>query len=235
MRGSSVTVKRGAGFPAWVWRQEVPDEAKALLYRPLELAYVNGTPLALRDITLVMQPLGNDDATGVNDSATGINRGAAGMAGAAVVSDTSVGGTSEALVGGRLRVLGLFSLPEGGQPLNLRRERYELVQLVQGIAAGGRSADVRVLQGRRDARPGVVRGPSRVARSRQRKGQAGYRIGVLVGGADHRPAAPSARAATARAGPGRPCRRQAGRTWVPTGRARVSRRRTRPPTGRTRI
>jgi hypothetical protein len=47
---------------------------------------------------------------------------------------------------GRLRVLGLFSLPEGGQPLNLRRERYELVRLVRRIAASGKSADVRVLQ-----------------------------------------------------------------------------------------
>ena len=38
----------------------------------------------------------------------------------------------------RLRVLGLFSLPEGGQPLNLRRERQALVTLVRGLAAAGR-------------------------------------------------------------------------------------------------
>ena len=31
----------------------------------------------------------------------------------------------------RLRVLGLFSLPEGGQPLNLRRERQSLVRLIE--------------------------------------------------------------------------------------------------------
>ncbi len=43
-------------------------------------------------------------------------------------------------------MLGLFSLPEGGQPLNLRRERYSLVRLITGIAAGGKAADVRVLQ-----------------------------------------------------------------------------------------
>jgi hypothetical protein len=49
-------------------------------------------------------------------------------------------------VGNRLRVLGLFSLPEGGQPLNLRRERHALVRLITGIAAEGRAADVRVLQ-----------------------------------------------------------------------------------------
>lgn len=48
--------------------------------------------------------------------------------------------------GSRLRMLGLFSLPEGGQPLNLRRERHELVRLVHRIAASGKAADVRVLQ-----------------------------------------------------------------------------------------
>jgi tetratricopeptide (TPR) repeat protein len=49
-------------------------------------------------------------------------------------------------VGERLRVLGLFSLPEGGRSLNLRRERNSLVRLIQGIAASGKAADVRVLQ-----------------------------------------------------------------------------------------
>jgi tetratricopeptide (TPR) repeat protein len=48
--------------------------------------------------------------------------------------------------GDRLRVLGLFSLPEGGQPLNLRRERHELVRLIQRMATSGKAADVRVLQ-----------------------------------------------------------------------------------------
>jgi tetratricopeptide (TPR) repeat protein len=49
-------------------------------------------------------------------------------------------------VGERLRVLGLFSLPEGAQALNLRRERYSLVQLIKTIATAGKAADVRVLQ-----------------------------------------------------------------------------------------
>jgi hypothetical protein len=49
-------------------------------------------------------------------------------------------------VGDRLRVLGLFSLPEGGRALNLRRERTEMVRLVRAIAANGKAADVRVLQ-----------------------------------------------------------------------------------------
>jgi hypothetical protein len=101
--------------PATV-RVVVPEEAKALLFWPLELAHVNGKPLALQDVTLVME--GGDTAEGPDS----------------VPAD------------GRLRVLGLFSLPEGGQPLNLRRERFELVQLVRGIAAAGRRADVRVLQ-----------------------------------------------------------------------------------------
>ncbi len=48
--------------------------------------------------------------------------------------------------GDRLRLLGLFSLPEGGQPLNLRRERHALVKLISGIAANGKAAEVRVLQ-----------------------------------------------------------------------------------------
>jgi tetratricopeptide (TPR) repeat protein len=49
-------------------------------------------------------------------------------------------------IGARLRVLGLFSLPDGGQPLNLRRERRSLVRLIRGITATRRAADVRVLQ-----------------------------------------------------------------------------------------
>ena len=101
--------------PATV-RVVVPEAAKALLFRPLELAHVNGKPIALQDVTLVME---SGEDPGAADS---------------VPAD------------GRLRVLGLFSLPEGGQPLNLRRERFDLVQLVRGIAAAGRRADVRVLQ-----------------------------------------------------------------------------------------
>ena len=51
------------------------------------------------------------------------------------------------LVGQRLRVLGLFSLPEGGAALNLRRERFELARLVQDTAeVHGRGVELRVLQ-----------------------------------------------------------------------------------------
>ena len=36
------------------------------------------------------------------------------------------------------RVLGLFSLPEGEQALNLRRERHALVQMIRRVAARGK-------------------------------------------------------------------------------------------------
>ncbi len=94
---------------------EEPAEARALLFRPLELAYVGGRPLAVQDVTLIMQHAGEED-------------------------------TPVVPVGGRLRVLGLFSLPEGGQPLNLRRERHSLVKLLSRIGAVGRAVEVRVLQ-----------------------------------------------------------------------------------------
>jgi CHAT domain len=69
------------------------------------------------------------------------------ISGVTLVMDTGASRTGrKAPVGDRLRVLGLFSLPEGGQPLNLRRERQALVALIEGIDATGRSADVRVLQ-----------------------------------------------------------------------------------------
>lgn len=101
--------------PATV-RVVVPPEAAELLYRPLELAHANGKPLAVQDVTLVM------------DAGDG--------AGLARIEP----------VGERLRLLGLFSLPEGGRTLNLRRERSELVRLVRALDATGKAADVRVLQ-----------------------------------------------------------------------------------------
>ena len=60
---------------------EDPPEAARLMFVPLELAHVQGRPLAAQSVTLVMQP-------------------GPGGAGPAVVP-----------VGERLRVLGLFSLP----------------------------------------------------------------------------------------------------------------------------
>jgi hypothetical protein len=48
--------------------------------------------------------------------------------------------------GDRLRVLGLFSLPDGSHSLNLRRERLSLMRLIDEITATGKAIDVRVLQ-----------------------------------------------------------------------------------------
>jgi hypothetical protein len=111
--------------PATV-RVVIPAEAVALCFRPLELAHAGGRPLAIQDVTLIMEPA-SEGGVGASGTVDGIVGG--------------VGG-----VGERLRVLGLFSLPEGGQPLNLRRERHALVRLIEGIAAEGRAAEVRVLQ-----------------------------------------------------------------------------------------
>jgi CHAT domain len=99
--------------PATV-RVLLPPGAEALAFHPLELAHVNGKPLAAQDVTLVIE---TGAGTGRRDqpAATGEPK--------------------------RLRLLGLFSLPEGGRALNLRRERDSLVTLIRGKAA-----DVRVLQ-----------------------------------------------------------------------------------------
>jgi len=92
-----------------------PPAAAQLMFVPLELGHVGGRPLAVRDVTLVMQH------------------------GAGSVP-------AVAPVGERLRVLGLFSLPIGGRPLNLRRERRALIRLFAEIGGLGRAVDVRVLQ-----------------------------------------------------------------------------------------
>jgi CHAT domain/NB-ARC domain len=107
--------------PATV-RVVIPSEARALSFRPLELAHAGGQAIAVQNVTLVIQP-GPDDSD--STASTGARAGSAGE---------------------RLRMLGLFSLPEGGQPLNLRRERYSLVRLIHRIAAAGNAAEVRVLQ-----------------------------------------------------------------------------------------
>ena len=93
-----------------------PPEAAQLMFVPLELGHSGGRPLAAQNVTLVMQH-GSDGSV------------------PAVVP-----------VGERLRVLGLFSTPTGGRPLNLRRERQALVRLFAEIGGLGRAVDVRVLQ-----------------------------------------------------------------------------------------
>lgn len=95
----------------------LPEGAEALAYLPLEAARLQNRPLAANDITLVIRP---PAASGPPPKPSG------------TVST--------------LRVLGLFSLPEGGNALNLRRERQSLVDLMSKIAAGGRAIEVKVLQ-----------------------------------------------------------------------------------------
>lgn len=97
----------------------VPEQAVHLTFRPLQLAHVNGRPLASQNVTLITQAGGDSSPPSVH----GDER----------PEDV-------------LRVLGLFSMPAGERPLNLRRERQALVKLFTGIAAMGRAVDVRVLQ-----------------------------------------------------------------------------------------
>ena len=92
-----------------------PQEAVPLMFWPLELAHVNGKPLALQDVILIMQHAFEDEY-------------------------------SDADLSDRLRVLGLFSLPTGEKPLNLRRERRAFVDLFTQIDAVGRTVNVHALQ-----------------------------------------------------------------------------------------
>ncbi|MBO0802517.1 MAG: CHAT domain-containing protein [Nocardiopsaceae bacterium] len=114
--GNAIMQALAGRRPATV-RVILPPEAGTLAYLPLEIARAGGKTLAERDIALIIET-----GTG-GPPAPPKNR----------VTD-------------RLRVLGLFSLPNGGTPLSLRRERHELVNLIRGIAASGRAADVRVLE-----------------------------------------------------------------------------------------
>ena len=96
---------------------EEPPAARQVAYLPLELADGAGKPLAIQGVTLVMQ------------------------------AGPRSQGTRKAAVGERLRVLALFSAPDGQRPLSLRRERTALVRLFDEILhVRGRAADLRVLQ-----------------------------------------------------------------------------------------
>lgn len=104
-----------AAAPAVV-RVVVPREspaARRLLFVPLELAHVRGRPLALQDVTLVMQ------------------------------AGTAAPVAEPAAVGRPVRVLALFSLPQGSRALNLRRERVALTGLFDGT---GLAVEVRAMQ-----------------------------------------------------------------------------------------
>jgi hypothetical protein len=94
-----------------------PSAQTTVMMRPLEVARVAGLPLPSQDVVLVMDP--------------------------APVAPARPRLTP---VGETLRVLGLFSLPAGGRPLNLRAERQALTRRFANIAAEGRGVDVQVLQ-----------------------------------------------------------------------------------------
>jgi len=94
-----------------------PPEARQVAYLPLELADAAGKPLALQGVTLVMQ-------VGAQPQ-----------------------GAGKRAIGERLRVLAVFSAPDGQRPLSLRRERVALTRLFDEVVhVQGRAADLRVLQ-----------------------------------------------------------------------------------------
>jgi len=121
--GAALLERRPAVVHVVVPPEAVSRGAGTLLSRPLELAHVDGKPLSVQDVTLVMELSSGGTTSRGADCAPGV-----------------------APVGERLRVLGLFSLPDGPRPLNLRRERQGLVRLIEGIHATGKAADIRVLQ-----------------------------------------------------------------------------------------
>jgi tetratricopeptide (TPR) repeat protein len=99
-----------------VVRLLLPPEGDLLIHRPLELAQVNGLPLALHDVSLVFE----------------------------VEGETL--GIAKRPVGERLRMLAVFSLPAGETALDLRRERRGLTRLVRRIGRRGRALEWNVLQ-----------------------------------------------------------------------------------------
>ncbi len=98
-------------------RVQVPPEASGLLYRPWEMALIGDKPLALRNVSLVFE---------ISGEKTAIT--------AVPVQD-------------RLRMLAVFSLPTDASPLSLRRERYQLMKLINQLAQSyGFAIEMRVLQ-----------------------------------------------------------------------------------------
>ena len=98
-------------------RVVVPPEASGLLYMPWEMAVVGDKPLALRNVSLVFEIEGEK---------------------------TSV---SPVPIQDRLRMLAVFSLPTDQPALSLRRERYQLMKLINQLAqTRGLAIEMRVLQ-----------------------------------------------------------------------------------------
>ena len=104
-------------------RVVLPPAAADLAFLPLELARVDGRPLAVQRVSLVIDVGPPRDQSHLDGS-----------------------GRSERPAGHPLRVLGLFSLPHGSAALNLRKERHELDRLVGELAGAGRAIELRSLQ-----------------------------------------------------------------------------------------
>jgi len=109
--------------PACIVQVRVPPAAQNLLFRPFELAYLDGKPLVERGFRLIY--------TVAHDSHQ--------QPGRAVLKESGQPET--------LRVLGVFSLPRDATPLNLRQERYRLQQMMRNfVQARGRAVELRLLQ-----------------------------------------------------------------------------------------
>ncbi|HEX4965594.1 MAG TPA: CHAT domain-containing protein [Thermoanaerobaculia bacterium] len=104
-------------FPATVVRVHVPEKAQTLLQRPFELAHLDGKPLAETGVRFIYQLTEATEPKGDKPTAD------------------------------RLRVLAVFSLPDGQNPLNLRRERVDLERFLKNLAqTRSATVELRVLQ-----------------------------------------------------------------------------------------
>jgi tetratricopeptide (TPR) repeat protein len=95
----------------------VPPEASGLLYRPWEIALIGNKPLVFHNVSLVFE------LEGIKSSVTTLP------------------------IEERLRMLAVFSLPTDVSALSLRRERYELMKLINRLVqTHGFAIELRVLQ-----------------------------------------------------------------------------------------
>jgi|GEM_PF-462083 len=109
--------------PACVVQVRVPPAAQSLLFRPFELAYLDGKSLAERGYRLVYTVAHEPDHQPGSAAPQASNQ-------------------QEPL-----RMLGVFSLPRDAKPLNLRQERYRLQQLMREfVQTRGRAVELRLLQ-----------------------------------------------------------------------------------------
>jgi hypothetical protein len=102
-------------------RVTLPETAAELAFMPLELARVSSRPLAVQHVSLVID-----------------------LPGVPAASSLPPGPAQQPT--GELRVLGLFSLPGSSDPLNLRKERYELERLAEELSGSNRAIKMRTLQ-----------------------------------------------------------------------------------------